>query len=84
METVDVALRLRTARESAGLTREQAAVKAGVSTSTLQMWETTPPIQLGTLTALARIYHCSIDSLLHITNGNGTARSRVKVGKDSK
>lgn len=83
METVDVAMRLRSAREVAGLTREQAAVKAGVSTSTLQMWETTPPMQLGTLSALARIYDCTVDSLIHDTEGNGTATGRVEIGKES-
>jgi transcriptional regulator with XRE-family HTH domain len=76
---------IRDARVAAGLTIEAAAQRAGCSVRTITRAESGESnSRVALLARLSDVYDVPLKSLIHITNGNGTARSRVKVGKDSK
>ena len=56
---------LKTAREVAGLTQIQAAMRIGVDPSAIAQWETGRTLPLAKrLPVIADVYHCSIDALI--------------------
>lgn len=74
------------AREAQGISQDRLAEIASVNRKTIIRIERDPDYSPSVRTAarIALALGHSIDDLfVHATNGNGTARSRVKVGKDS-